>query len=151
MIFLKSSIHYASSFFGLVAQLVEQRPLKAMVVGSNPTQSTMKKSKTARQSGFLFFHFDRWWYENPNGRECNERTRSTTDSTSRKRRVPSTRDWEPRIPPSPPNRFTKSLTSSNTFFWSVWLGKLRIKLFYTKWKLVHINTTWVALEFIMWP
>ena len=34
----------------LVAQLVEQRPFKADVVGSNPTESTKKKTKKSKKN-----------------------------------------------------------------------------------------------------
>ncbi len=37
--------------FGLVAQLVEQRPLKAMVAGSNPARSTIKHTLSNFFSG----------------------------------------------------------------------------------------------------
>ena len=39
---------------GLVAQLVEQRPLKAMVAGSNPAQSTRKNQNHSLVECFLF-------------------------------------------------------------------------------------------------
>ncbi len=46
-------MHFANQY-GLVAQSVEQRPFKPLVVGSNPTQPTIQMIRKAGASRRLF-------------------------------------------------------------------------------------------------